>query len=140
MMKQQCSCNYITFIYFIFQACDLFLKNRSAIIKYNIRQLKFEGATSLYIRRLCGVFFPSLMETGREFLKAFQEHYGCMSGKETTCQQCAYSGLGFFKVAFYLYMCKETILFRQHLLCGPKMNCSRLWRHLDDKFSEGNLT
>lgn len=96
MMKQQCSCNCITFIYFIFQACDLFLKNRSAIIKYNIRQLKFEGATSLYIRRLCGVFFPSLMETGREFLKAFQEHYGCMSGKETTCQQCAYSGLGFF--------------------------------------------
>ncbi|XP_062614087.1 exocyst complex component 8-like [Saccostrea cucullata] len=61
------------------QACELFLKNRSAIIKYNIRQLKFEGATTLYIRRLCGVFFPSLMETGREFLKAFQEHYGCMS-------------------------------------------------------------
>ena len=63
-----------------FQACDLFLRNRSAIIKYNIRQLKFEGATSLYIRRLCGVFFPSLMETGREFVKAFQDHYGCMSG------------------------------------------------------------
>nr|XP_022342555.1 exocyst complex component 8-like isoform X2 [Crassostrea virginica] len=61
------------------QACDLFLRNRSAIIKYNIRQLKFEGATSLYIRRLCGVFFPSLMETGREFVKAFQDHYGCMS-------------------------------------------------------------
>lgn len=83
MVKQISSnSNYIAFIYFIFQACDLFLKNRSAIIKYNIRQLKFEGATSLYIRRLCGVFFPSLMETGREFLKAFQEHYGCMSGKK----------------------------------------------------------
>ncbi|KAK3105314.1 hypothetical protein FSP39_022322 [Pinctada imbricata] len=61
------------------QACDLFLKNRSAIIKYNIRQIKFEGATTLYIRCLCGVFFPNLMDTGREFLKAFQEHFGCMS-------------------------------------------------------------
>ncbi|XP_063410901.1 exocyst complex component 8-like isoform X1 [Mytilus trossulus] len=61
------------------QACDLFLKNRSAIIKYNIRQLKFEGATTLYIRRLCDVFFPCLSETGKEFTKAFQDHYGCMS-------------------------------------------------------------
>ncbi|XP_053378630.1 exocyst complex component 8-like [Mercenaria mercenaria] len=61
------------------QACDLFLKNRSAIIKYNIRQLKFEGATSLYIRCLCGVFFSSLSETGCEFHKAFPEHYGCFS-------------------------------------------------------------
>lgn len=61
------------------QACDLFLKNRSAIIKYNIRQLKFEGATSLYISCLCNVFVPSLSETGREFLKAFPDHYGCFS-------------------------------------------------------------
>lgn len=61
------------------QACDLFLKNRSAIIKYNIRQLKFEGATSLYIRCLCGVFFSSLSETCREFHKAFPGHYGCFS-------------------------------------------------------------
>lgn len=61
------------------QACDLFLKNRSAIIKYNIRQLKFEGATSLYIHCLCDVFFSSLAETGREFHKAFPQHYGCFS-------------------------------------------------------------
>ncbi|XP_041378442.1 exocyst complex component 8-like [Gigantopelta aegis] len=61
------------------QACELFLKNRSAIIRYNIRQLKFEGATALYIRCLCGVFFTSLSETAQEFLKAFPEHYGCYS-------------------------------------------------------------
>ncbi|CAC5395709.1 EXOC8 [Mytilus coruscus] len=61
------------------QACDLFLKNRSAIIKYNIKSVKFEGATTLYIRRLCDVFFPCLSETGKEFTKAFQDHYGCMS-------------------------------------------------------------
>ncbi|XP_052286222.1 exocyst complex component 8-like isoform X2 [Dreissena polymorpha] len=61
------------------QACSLFLKMRSTIIKYNIRQLKFEGATSLYVRCLCGVFFSSLSETGREFHKAFPQLLGCFS-------------------------------------------------------------
>ncbi|PVD36887.1 hypothetical protein C0Q70_03877 [Pomacea canaliculata] len=61
------------------QACELFLKNRSAIIRYNIRQLKFEGATTLYIRCLCTVFFSSLSDTAKEFLKAFPDHYGCFS-------------------------------------------------------------
>ncbi|KAK7093761.1 exocyst complex component 8-like [Littorina saxatilis] len=61
------------------QACDLFLKNRSAVIRYNIRQLKFEGATTLYIRCLCTVFFSSLSDTAKEFLKAFPDHYGCYS-------------------------------------------------------------
>ncbi|KAL8591670.1 hypothetical protein ACOMHN_056786 [Nucella lapillus] len=61
------------------QACDLFLKNRSAVIRYNIRQLKFEGATTLYIRCLCDVFFSSLSDTASEFLRAFPDHYGCYS-------------------------------------------------------------
>jgi hypothetical protein len=63
------------------QACDLFLKNRSAIIRYNIRQLKIEGNTSLYVKRLCEVFFDNLLETGKEFMKAFPEHFGCFSGE-----------------------------------------------------------
>ncbi|XP_029648593.1 exocyst complex component 8-like [Octopus sinensis] len=61
------------------QACELFLNNRSAIIKYNIRQLKFEGSTTLYIKRLCTGFFSSLAETGKEFMKAFPQNYGCYS-------------------------------------------------------------
>ncbi|KAK6175574.1 hypothetical protein SNE40_014007 [Patella caerulea] len=61
------------------QACELFLKNRTALIKYNIRQLKFEGATTLYVRCLCGVFFTSLADTAKEFLKAFPDHNGCFS-------------------------------------------------------------
>ncbi|XP_013390682.1 exocyst complex component 8 [Lingula anatina] len=61
------------------QACDLFLKNRSAIIKFNLKQLKFEGATTIYIRTLCNVFFNTLKETGKEFMKAFPEHYACFS-------------------------------------------------------------
>ncbi|ELU07335.1 hypothetical protein CAPTEDRAFT_141927 [Capitella teleta] len=61
------------------QACDLFLKNRTAIIRYNIRQLKIEGNTSLYVKRLCLVFFDNLLETGKEFMKAFPQHFGCFS-------------------------------------------------------------
>lgn len=49
--------------------------------------MKFEGATTVYIRRLCGVFFPSLSETGKEFVKAFQEHFGCMSAFVVWAQQ-----------------------------------------------------
>jgi len=75
-------CHFSNFIFHMYlQACELFLKNRSAIIKYNIRQLKFEGATSLYVRCLCNVFFTSLSETGREFHKAFPELQGCFSCK-----------------------------------------------------------
>ncbi|KAF6024814.1 EXOC8 [Bugula neritina] len=63
------------------QACRLFLKNRDIVIRYNMRQLKIEGATSLYIRRLCEVFFDTLKETCKEFYKAFpQQFYGCFSG------------------------------------------------------------
>ena len=62
------------------QACTLFLHNRSAIIKYNLRQLKIEGNTTLYTKRLCTVFFSNIDETAQEFIKAFPEHYGCFSG------------------------------------------------------------
>ncbi|XP_067945624.1 exocyst complex component 8-like [Watersipora subatra] len=63
------------------QACQLFLKNRSTVIRYNMRQLKIEGATNLYIRRLCEMFFGTLQETCKEFYKAFpSEFYGCFSG------------------------------------------------------------
>ena len=61
------------------QACDLFLKNRGSIVRYNMRQLKIEGNTALYVKRLCEVFFTSLKETGVEFIKAFPEHFGCFS-------------------------------------------------------------
>ncbi|WAR13829.1 EXOC8-like protein [Mya arenaria] len=92
-------------------ACDLFLKNRTAIIKYNIRQLKFEGATSLYVRCLCNVFFASLSETGREFHKAFPQLHTfdsksslatiseCVSIATKHCVELSGSGLD---LGFYL--------------------------------------
>ncbi|XP_022090241.1 exocyst complex component 8-like isoform X2 [Acanthaster planci] len=61
------------------QACDLFLKNRSASIKQSLRQLRIEGATSMYITKLCGVFFHHIIETGKEFRFTFAENQGCFS-------------------------------------------------------------
>ncbi|XP_020907307.2 exocyst complex component 8 [Exaiptasia diaphana] len=44
-----------------------------------IRQLKIEGATALYITKLSNVFFTSLIETGKEFQKAFAGSSGFCS-------------------------------------------------------------
>jgi hypothetical protein len=61
------------------QACDLFLKHRTAVLRQSIKQLKIEGSTNLSITRLCNVFFSHLRETGKEFLKAFPNHKSCSS-------------------------------------------------------------
>ena len=67
--------------FLLIQACDLFLKNRSASIKQSLRQLRIEGATSMYITKLCGVFFNHIIETGKEFRFTFAENQGCFSGE-----------------------------------------------------------
>jgi hypothetical protein len=61
------------------QACELFLRNRGAICRYGMRQLKTESNTSLYVSSMSKLFFNSLMETGKEFMKAFPQHFGCFS-------------------------------------------------------------
>ncbi|XP_062980458.1 exocyst complex component 8 [Elgaria multicarinata webbii] len=61
------------------KACELFLKNREAAVHTAIRQLRIEGATLLYIHKLCHVFFTSLLETAREFETDFAGSSGCYS-------------------------------------------------------------
>ncbi|OXB58241.1 hypothetical protein ASZ78_001121 [Callipepla squamata] len=61
------------------KACELFLKNRAAAVHTAIRQLRIEGATLLYIHKLCHVFFTSLLETAREFETDFAGNNGCYS-------------------------------------------------------------
>ena len=65
------------------QACDLFLKHRTALLKHNLRQLKTEGATVLYINRITGLFFPFVVETGREISRVFPKNKVCASGKKS---------------------------------------------------------
>ncbi|KAM9317110.1 exocyst complex component 8 [Gastrophryne carolinensis] len=61
------------------KACELFLKNRAAAVHTAIRQLRIEGATLLYIHKLCNVFFTSLLETAKEFEMDFAGNTGCYS-------------------------------------------------------------
>ncbi|XP_030578114.1 exocyst complex component 8 [Archocentrus centrarchus] len=61
------------------KACELFLKNRAAAVQTAIRQLRIEGATLLYIHKLCNIFFTSLLETAKEFQMDFAGNTGCYS-------------------------------------------------------------
>ncbi|XP_061560242.1 exocyst complex component 8 [Phycodurus eques] len=61
------------------KACELFLKNRAAAVHTAIRQLRIEGATLLYIHKLCNIFFTGLLETAKEFQMDFAGSTGCYS-------------------------------------------------------------
>ncbi|MEQ2194852.1 Exocyst complex component 8 [Xenoophorus captivus] len=61
------------------KACELFLNNRAAAVQTAIRQLRIEGATLLYIHKLCNIFFTSLLETAKEFEMDFAGNTGCYS-------------------------------------------------------------
>ncbi|XP_071997221.1 exocyst complex component 8 [Engystomops pustulosus] len=61
------------------KACGLFLQNRATAVQTAIRQLRIEGATLLYVHKLCNVFFTSLLETAKEFEMDFSGNSGCYS-------------------------------------------------------------
>ncbi|XP_077443869.1 exocyst complex component 8 isoform X2 [Stigmatopora argus] len=61
------------------KACELFLKNRAAAVQTAIRQLRIEGATLLYVHKLCNIFFTGLLETAKEFQMDFAGNAGCYS-------------------------------------------------------------
>ncbi|XP_066935290.1 exocyst complex component 8-like [Clytia hemisphaerica] len=58
-------------------ACELFLRNRGFEIKNSFKQLKMEGATAIYVRKLASVFFTSVIETGREYKRNFTLNSNC---------------------------------------------------------------
>ena len=64
----------------MFQACDLFLKLCSCILKTQLKRVKREGATVLYVRQIGGIFFSNLTDMAREFLRAFPHSPSCASG------------------------------------------------------------
>ncbi|XP_063224214.1 exocyst complex component 8 [Bacillus rossius redtenbacheri] len=61
------------------QACELFLKLCSSILKMQLKRVKREGATALYVRQLGGIFFSNLTDMAREFLRAFPGSPQCAS-------------------------------------------------------------
>ncbi|KAJ8870871.1 hypothetical protein PR048_027172 [Dryococelus australis] len=69
----------LMFCLWCWQACDLFLKLCSSILKMQLKRVKREGATVLYVRQLGGIFFSNLTDMAREFLRAFPSSPHCAS-------------------------------------------------------------
>lgn len=76
------------------QACELFLKNYTLLIRYESKGIKMEGATSLYITKLSKAFFSGLGTAADEFERAFTTNHGsysafviwCMSELKDFCE------------------------------------------------------
>lgn len=86
------------------KACELFLKNRAAAVQTAIRQLRIEGATLLYIHKLCNIFFTSLLETAKEFEMDFAGNTGCYSAFVVWSR----SAMGMFVDAFSKQVSREV--------------------------------
>ena len=56
------------------KACELFLENHSRVTDHELRQIKMEGATTIYITNVSTTFFASLQNAAKEFKEAFQNN------------------------------------------------------------------
>ncbi|KAF4533158.1 hypothetical protein B566_EDAN001700 [Ephemera danica] len=78
------------------QACELFLKLSSSILKTQLKRTKREGVSVSYITQLGRTFFNNLMDIAKEFLKSFPNSPSCTS-------------------AFVIWVGVELQLFTSHL-------------------------
>lgn len=60
-------------------ACDLYLKNRSAVMKEQVRELRLAEDPLSYLKRLTSIAFGNLADVAREFTKLFSGNVGCYS-------------------------------------------------------------
>ncbi|XP_061480472.1 exocyst complex component 8 [Rhineura floridana] len=106
------------------KACELFLRNREAAVHTAIRQLRIEGATLLYIHKLCHVFFTSLLETAREFETDFAGNSGCYSAFVVWAR----SAMSMFVDAFskQVFDSKESLSTAAECVKVAKEHCKQL--------------
>ena len=67
------------------KACDLFLQNHSHIVEHELKQIKLEGATTIYIYNISSAFFTCLQNAAKEFELAFGENCGSYSAFIVWC-------------------------------------------------------
>ncbi|KAH6934430.1 hypothetical protein HPB50_024219 [Hyalomma asiaticum] len=107
------------------QACDLFLKHRSAILKYSMRQQKMEGATAPYIKKLCDLFFSSMVETGREFSQAFSSNNSCASSFVVWAKDQLQNFVKLF--SNHVFTTQVSLSVATECILAVRTNCERLW-------------
>lgn len=63
------------------QACQLYLRLCSAMLKARLKRVKKEGAIAPYVKQLSAIAFSNIVEITKEFLKLFPQSTNCTSGK-----------------------------------------------------------
>ncbi|XP_077510843.1 exocyst complex component Exo84 [Amblyomma americanum] len=107
------------------QACDLFLKHRSAILKYSMRQQKMEGATAPYIKKLCELFFTSMVETGQEFSQAFSSNNSCASSFVVWAKDQLQNFVKLF--SNHVFTTQVSLSVATECILAVRTHCERLW-------------
>uniref|UniRef100_G3NUU4 Exocyst complex component 8 n=1 Tax=Gasterosteus aculeatus aculeatus TaxID=481459 RepID=G3NUU4_GASAC len=107
------------------KACELFLKNRAAAVQTAIRQLRIEGATLLYIHKLCNIFFTSLLETAKEFAMDFAGNTGCYSAF-VVCAFLRYPREGLNLCLHQVFDSKESLSTAAECVKVAKEHCRQL--------------
>lgn len=69
------------------KACELFLQNHSHIVEHELKQIKLEGATTIFISNVSSTFFGCLQNAAKEFELAFGENCGSYSAFMVWCIQ-----------------------------------------------------
>lgn len=69
------------------KACELFLQNHSHIVEHELKQIKLEGATTIFISNISLTFFGCLQNAAKEFELAFGENCGSYSAFMVWCIQ-----------------------------------------------------
>ncbi|XP_003692547.1 exocyst complex component 8 [Apis florea] len=69
------------------QACQLYLRLCSAMLKARLKRVKREGAIAPYVKQLSAIAFSNIVEITKEFLKLFPQSTNCTSGLVLWCSQ-----------------------------------------------------
>ncbi|XP_076236843.1 exocyst complex component Exo84 isoform X2 [Calliopsis andreniformis] len=69
------------------QACQLYLRLCSAVLKARLKRVKKEGAIAPYVKQLSAIAFSNIVEIAKEFLKIFPQSTNCTSGLVVWCSQ-----------------------------------------------------
>lgn len=69
------------------QACHLYLRLCSAVLKARLKRIKNERTTVVYVKQLSAIAFSNIVEIAREFLKTFPQSTNCTSGLVVWCSQ-----------------------------------------------------
>ncbi|XP_011638659.1 exocyst complex component 8 [Pogonomyrmex barbatus] len=69
------------------QACHLYLRLCSAVLKARLKRIKRESTIVAYVKQLSAIAFSNIVEIAREFVKTFPKSTNCTSGLVVWCSQ-----------------------------------------------------